>query len=276
MAIAALNQPVNVKKQKKFTSWTRPTFSPEHGVLLVLFGSFLTGASLAQQWNSSTNVALVCAFFTLQVEHPFIVQLKQRKSWKPRYLIWGGIYGAIAIISAIFLWLQSPNLLWIYLLAILGFIHDGLAVIYKSHKSIPNEIVNFMTICLAAPLAFCATTGHLSIKAMALWILNTLFFSSAIYTIKLRKKRTSSLKPGIIYHGLATSIVVGLYTSNCLSLITASCFAVAIIKFGSILSLQEWYRKVKFQFIVIFETRFALIYIAFASLSLLPAHLPPR
>ena len=276
MAIASLNQLVSIKKQKKFTSWMRPTFSPEHGVILVLFGSFLTGASLAQQWNFSTNLALVCAFFTLQLEHPYIVQLKQRKNWKPRYLIWGGIYGAIAIITAIFLWLQSPPLLWIYLLAIMGFIYNGVAVIYRNHKSIANEIVNFTKICLAAPLAFCATTGHLSIKAMALWILNTLFFSSAVYTIKLRKKKTSSLKPGIIYHGLAASIVVGLYTANCLSLITASCFAVAIIKFGSILSLQKWYRKVKFQFIVIFETRFALLYIAFASLSLLPAHLAPR
>ena len=34
------------------------------------------------------------------------------------------------------------------------------------------------------------------------------------------------------------------------------------------------YRKAKFHSIAIFETRFALLYIAIASISVLPAHLP--
>ncbi len=263
------------KKRKKLPFWCRPTFSPEQGVLLVLFGSFLTGAALAQEWNQSTNLALICAFFALQVEHPYIVQLKLRKNWQPRYLIWGGIYGTITIALALFLWLQSPVLLWIYILALIGLIADGIAVIRKSHKSISNEIVIFAVISLSAPLAYGATTGSLSLEAMAMWILNTLFFSSAIYTIKLRRKRTRSLKPGIIYHGVAALILVGLYGLNYLPLITALSFTVALIKFGIINCVLEWYRKARFQSIAIFETRFALIYIAIACISVLPAHLPP-
>ncbi len=262
------------KKRRKFPLWCRPTFSPEHGVLLVLFGSFLTGAALAQQWNQSTNLALVCAFFALQLEHPYVVQLKLRKNWKPRYLIWGGIYGTIALALAILLWFQSPVLLWIYVLAIIGFVFDGIAVIRKSHKSITNEITCFAAICLSAPLAYGATTGNISLEAMAMWILNTLFFSSAVYTIKLRKKKTRSLKPGVIYHGVGTLIMVGLYSFNCLSLITALSFALAIIKFGVVNLALEWYRQARFEFIAIFETRFALIYIAIACISVLPAHLP--
>ncbi|WP_107669184.1 YwiC-like family protein [Cyanothece sp. BG0011] len=264
------------QKSSKILLWLRPTFAPEQGVLLVLLGSFLTGAALAQHWNQWTNLALLCAFFTLQVEHPYVVQLKRRKSWKPRFLIWGGIYGITALSIAIILGLHSPILLTVYGLVVVALIADGIAVLHQNHKSIVNEIISFAAISLAAPLAYGATTGHLSIEAVGMWILNTLFFSSAIYTIKLRKKKTRSLKPGIIYHGVSVLILAGLYSLNYLSLITALSFAVALIKFGIVNCVLNWYRQASFHSIAIFETRFALIYVAIASISVLPAHLPPQ
>ncbi len=126
-------------KRKKTPIWSRPTFSPEHGVLLVLFGSFLTGAALAQQWTSSTTLALICAFFALQAEHPYVVQIKLRKTRKPRYLFWGGVYGTIALSLAVFLWFQSSGLLTLYILALIGLIADAIAVVKGQHKSILNE-----------------------------------------------------------------------------------------------------------------------------------------
>ena len=263
------------KNSRKILVWCRPTFAPEQGVLLVLFGSFLTGAALAQQWNQWTNLALLCAFLTLQMEHPYVVQLKQRKSWKPRFLIWGGIYGMSALSLAILLWFHSPILLPIYTLVVVALIADGIAVINQKHKSIANELISFATISLAAPLAYGATTGNLCVEAIGIWVLNTLFFSSAIYTIKLRKKKTHSLKPGMIYHGLSVVILAMLYSFNYLSLITALSFTVALMKFGIVSCVINWYRQAKFQAIAIFETRFALVYMAIASISVLPAHLPP-
>lgn len=162
------------------------------------------------------------------------------------------------------------------MLAIIGFIADGVAVLHRKHKSITNEIVSFATICLAAPLAYGATTGHFCTEAIGIWILNTLFFSSAVYTMKLRKKNTQSVKSGAIYHLVSCLILLGLYSLNYLSLITALCFLVAIVKFGLVNCLLNWYQKAKFHSIAIFETRFALIYIAIACISVLPAHLPPR
>jgi hypothetical protein len=276
ITVSSSTNPLVSRKKRKLPSWCRPTFVPEHGVLLVWFGSFLTGAALAQQWTSATNLALACTFFALQLEHPYVVQLKLRKSWKPRFLIWGGVYGVLTLTLAVLLWFQSPVLLWVYGLAGVGFLGNGIAVIYKKHKSIANEILGFATISLAAPLAFVATTGSLSVEAMGLWVLNTLFFSSAIYTIKLRRKKTRALKPGIIYHGVAALITMGLYALGCLSFVTALSFAVAIIKFGVIICVLKWYRKARFQFIAMFETRFALMYIAIACISVLPAYLPPQ
>lgn len=263
-----------VKKKPTISRWIRPTFSPEHGVLLVLGGSFLTGAALAQQWTTTTTIALIAAFFALQVEHPYVVQIKLRKNLKPRYLIWGGIYGAIALSLAVWLWLQASTLIWIYVLAIVSLVADGLAVIQGKHKSRVNEIIGFAGICLAAPLAYGATTGSLSLEAIALWILNTLFFSSAVYTIKLRRKKTAAFTPGIIYHGVATIIIATLYYFNYLSLVTALTFAIALLKFITVLGFKNWYRRAKFHSVAIFETRFALVYIAIVSIGLLPAHLP--
>ena len=236
----------------------------------------MTGTALAQNWTFCTSLALICAFFALQAEHPYIVQLKLRKNPKPRYIVWGGIYGSIALSLAIYLASRTPDLIWLYLLAIIGLIIDGIAVIKGKHKSRANEIVGFAAICLSAPLAYGATTGSLNTEAMAIWVLNILFFSSAVYTIKLRRKKTAAFTPGIIYHGVATIIIATLYYFNYLPLVTALSFAIALLKLLIVFSLKNWYCRAKFYSVAIFETRFALVYIAIASISLLPAHLAPK
>lgn len=254
--------------------WIKPTFSPEHGVLIVLFGSFITGAALAQTWDYCTTLALICAFFALQAEHPLIVQVKQRSTLKPRFMIWAGIYGSTAISLGSWLWIKSPVLIWIYGILLLALIVDLIAVFIRKHKSILNELVIFAAICLSAPLAYAATTGNLSIEAMAIWILNTLFFGSAIFTIKLRRKKTSSLKPGIVYHLIASVIIIGFFLLGWLKLVTALAFAVVLIKFAVVIAFRNWYTKAKFHAVALLETRFALVYTAIAAISLLPAHLP--
>jgi hypothetical protein len=258
----------------KLQAWYRPTFSPEQGILLILLGAVLTGSALAQHWTSSTTLALICAFFALQAEYPLILQIKQRRSWKPRFVLWTGLYGTIALAIAIKLYLQTPELVWIYLMGSIALIIDALHVYYHKQKSIVNELNGFTAICLAAPLAYTATTGHLSFDAIALWILNTLFFGSAVFTFKLRKKKTMSLKAGTVYHTVASVIVIILYGLNCLSLVTALAFAVALLKFMMVCWRFEWYRTTKFHYVAIFETRWALMYIAIAAISVLPAHLP--
>ncbi|MEO1623386.1 MAG: YwiC-like family protein, partial [Cyanobacteria bacterium J06632_3] len=73
-------------KKKIQRKWYSPTVSPEHGAYVVLIVSFLTGAAAAQQWTWATTLALLCAFCGFQAEHPLVLQIKQRRSWKPRFL----------------------------------------------------------------------------------------------------------------------------------------------------------------------------------------------
>lgn len=262
------------KLQINIKNCLRPTFSPEHGVLLVLLGSVVTGSALAQAWNYCTTLAFICAFFALQAEHPLVVQIKQRSTWKPRFLIWSGIYGTIAIAIATWLWFQSPVLIWIYALALIALVADVVAVLHKKHKSILNELVIFAAICLSTPLAYVATSHSLCVEVMAIWLLNTLFFGSAIFSIKLRRKKTSSPMLGVMYHIIASTIIAGFYLLGWLNIFTALTFIVALIKFAVAVGVRSWYCKARFQYIAIFETRFALIYVSIAAISVLPAHLP--
>jgi hypothetical protein len=253
--------------------WYRPTLSQEHGVYVMLLVSFLTGAALAQAWTLSTTLALLCAFCAFQAEHPIVLQLKQRRSFKPRFLVWGGFYSAVSLAIAFWLYLSSPVLLWLYLGAVAALIVDAVSVFHREQKSIFNELITFAAVCLSAPLAYAATTGTISVTAMGLWVLNALYFSSTIFTVKLRKSKTCSPVPGMVYHAIATLIIAALYYLGWLSLVTALAFGLALLKFGIIALNQEWYRTAKIQFVAMLETGTAFSFLLIIALSLLPAHL---
>ncbi|MBE9191603.1 YwiC-like family protein [Gloeocapsopsis crepidinum LEGE 06123] len=253
--------------------WYRPTFSPEHGVYVVLFVSFLTGAAAAQQWTLATTLALICAFAGFQAEHPLVLQIKQRRSWKPRFLVWGGIYTGIALSLAVYLYLQTPVLVWLYLGAIAAFAIDAISVFYRQQKSVMNELLTFAAVCLAASFAYIATTGTWVVSLLGLWLLNTLFFSSAIFTVKLRKPKTASLVPGVIYHAIASVIVGVLWYIGWLTPIAAIAFGIVLLKFGLILVRREWYRTTRIQNVAMLETVSALLFFVIVAIALLPAHL---
>lgn len=272
-----------ISQSWKMPAWSRPTVSPEHGVYVVLLVSLLTGAAAAQHWAGTTTLAMLCAFCGFQAEHPLVMQIRQRKSLKPRLLVWSGIYGGVAATIALYLYWQTNELLspllWIYGGAIGALIFDCISVLHREQKSIFNELVTFAAVCLAAPLAYIATTGRIAPVAIGLWLLNTLFFSSSIFTVKLRKlKQDASLMAAtqrvILYHFIATSIVTSLYTFGILPLFTALAFGIVLLKIGGILWQQHWYHTTEIRHIALIETLSALLFCLMVSISSLPAHLP--
>lgn len=253
--------------------WYRPTFSPEHGVYVVLFVSFLTGAAAAQNWTWETTLALICAFCGFQAEHPWVLQIKQRKSLKVRFWVWGSIYTIAALAIAVLLGLNHSRLLWIYAGAIVAFGIDAISVLHREQKSIFNEVITFAAVCLSAPFAFTATTGSFEFSIVGLWLLNTLFFCSTIFTVKFRKSKTPSSVPSIVYHTIAALIVVALWFCGWLAPITAAAFTLAFGKLAIVLIRQDWYRSAKIQSIAALETGSAFLFLLVTALSLLPAHL---
>ncbi|MEM1368805.1 MAG: YwiC-like family protein [Cyanobacteria bacterium P01_H01_bin.15] len=256
--------------------WYLPTLSPEHGVYVMLAVSFLTGAAAAQHWTGATTLALICAYCGFQAEHPLSLQIKQRRSWKLRYLVWLSIYGGIAIAIALWLLWHSPQP-W-FLGAIYGAVGvativDGLSIWQRQQKSVWNELITFAAACAAAPLAYVATTGTLSPGVIALWLLNACFFSSAIFTVKLRKARTASVTAGVIFHASSTALVVLLWQVHWLAPVTAAAFGIALLKFGLILWQRDWYCNTQIQSVAMLETGASFLFLVVAALSQLPAHL---
>jgi len=129
----------------------------------------------------ATTLALVCAFCGFQAEHALVLQIKQRRSLKPRFLIWGGVYAVISGAVALYLYLNHPVLLWIYAGAIAALVVD-VSVLHREQKSVFNELITFAAVCLVAVFAYAATTGIVSLSVIGLWLLNTLFFSSSIFS----------------------------------------------------------------------------------------------
>ena len=261
------------QKKPNPQAWYKPTVSPEHGVYVILLVSFFTGAAAAQNWTLLTTLALICAFFGFQAEHPFVLQIKQRKSLKPRFLVWGGLYAGISLAIALYLYLRYPILLWIYFGAIATLIVDAISVFHREQKSILNEIITFAAVCLSAPLAYAATTGTISTVAIGLWAINTLYFCSTIFTVKLRKPKTSAVVPGVVYHAIATLIITLLYYFGWLSLPIALAFGIALLKFALIAWQQQLFSKAKIQYVAMLETGCAFIFLAIVALSLLPTRL---
>lgn len=263
--------------QKTSTQWYRPTLSPEHGVYIMLLVSFLSGAALAFDWTWATTLAFIGAVCGFQAEHPLVVQLKQRRSLKPRLLVWGGVYASIAIAIAISLYWQQGHLLspllWIYLGAIAAFLIDAISVFHREQKSVLNELITFFAVCLSAPLAYVVATGTLTTSAIGLWLLNSLFFSSAIFTVKFRKNKQHPIAPGLVYHAIASLLVIGLWAIGWLLPFTAIAFSVVLLKLGIILWQKNWYCTTKIQFVAMLETGTALLFLFIVVLSVLPAYL---
>jgi hypothetical protein len=263
-------------RSPKSQQWYRPTLSPEHGVYVMLLVSFLTGVAAARQWTWATTLGLICGFCGFQAEHPLVWQIKQRKSWQPGLLLWASLYGGVAVAIALWLVWHNSNilpLLLIYSGAIAALIFDVISVRHRQQKSRFNELVTFAAVCLLAPLTYTVTLGTISTVAIALWILNTLFFSSAIFTVKLRKTKTASIVPGIIFHGIGSAIVLALWLTGWLLPITVSAFGVALAKFSLILWQKNWYSTAKIQQVALLETLSSFIFLIIVAFSLLPAHL---
>jgi hypothetical protein len=258
-------------------AWYRPNISPEHGVYVVLLVSFLTGAAAAQNWTWMTTLALLCAFCGFQAEHPLVLQVKQRRSLKPRFLVWGGIYSTIALTIALLLYIRSDilfsSLLWIYAGAAMALVFDIFSVFHREQKSIVNEFVTFAAVCLSAPFAYVVTTGTISSLAIGLWVLNTLYFASTIFSVKLRKVKSQSVFTSMGYHAIATLILFTLWYTNWLPTVAVLAFGIALLKFWLILWQRSWYCTTQIRWVALLETITAILFLTMVALSVLPARL---
>ncbi|PLZ77817.1 hypothetical protein CBP16_20245, partial [Fischerella thermalis WC217] len=114
--------------------------------------------------------------------------------------------------------------------------------------------------------------GTATISLFGLWLLNTLFFSSAIFTVKLRKPKPPSLAIGLAYHGVAVLIIAALWFVGWLPSLAAIAFGVVLLKFGFILWRREWYQTTVIKHVAVLETLAAVLFLGLSAIALLPAY----
>ncbi|MCS6941302.1 MAG: hypothetical protein RML10_07450 [Geminocystis sp.] len=103
--------------------------------------------------------------------------------------------------------------------------------------------------------------------------MNTLFFASAIFTVKLRKPRTTSILPAFVYHLLATVIVFFLWYLGVLSPFTCLAFSVLFLKLLVVRFFLNWYQQTDIKNVALLETTSALLFLAVAAISVLPSQI---
>jgi hypothetical protein len=187
--------------------------------------------------------------------------------------LWGGVYSLIALVGGVYLAFAFPLLLAIYGVGILTFMIDAIAVYYKKQKAIWNEFLTFASVCLVTPLAYGATNGDFIPEVWGLWLLNTLFFGSAIFTVKLRKPKTASLLPSFIYHAIAVSILASVWYFGLLPSFSVLAFTVVLLKFSIIVIFADWYKTTEIKNVAILETLSSIVFLALISFAVLPPHL---
>ncbi len=78
----------------------------------------------------------------------------------------------------------------------------------------------------------------------------------------------------MIFHGVASAIILGFVFLGWLNLFTASAFGVALAKFLLILWQKNWYCKTKIQQVALLEAFSSFAFLIVVTLSVLPPYLP--
>lgn len=251
-----MNNDLSAKSKR---TWFKPVLSGEHGASISLAVCFFLGVWFAGRWNGNTSLALAAAVAGFELQLP-LVRLLRRKRLDPRLIIWTILYGIVTVSSALTLWLRVPALGRIYAVGAAVLLINLFWVYRGDQKSIPNELSIFTGLCLALPFAYTATTGFMAQDLLGLWLLCTLVFSSAIFTVRLRLFGDPAVTKATVYHIVALAMVFLLVRVNLLPPALAWTFLIPLAKLVVILLWMDRYRRLKLTHIGLIETALAIIF----------------
>ena len=174
----------------------------EHGSWAMLAVPLMVGfavaaqnaAQNAAQWQWRSLLLIAAALGLFLVRFPIDTLIKTRKrptADRARLIRWSIIYGSIAMACGG--WLIVVDQL--YALVEIGLIGAALLVYHwwlverRQEMSALGELAGIFGLALGAPLAYYASTGMLAGTALALWIVNALYFGGTVFYIKLKVRQ---------------------------------------------------------------------------------------
>jgi hypothetical protein len=166
----------------------------EHGSWAMFAVPLIIGFSVAAEWQWRSILLIAAALGLFLVRFPVDTLIKTRKRLnadRMRLVRWAIAYGSIAAICGG--WLIVIDRL--YALLGMGLIGAALLLYHwwlveqRQEMSARGELAGIFGLALGAPLAYYVSTGILNSAALALWIVNALYFGGTVFYIKLKVRQ---------------------------------------------------------------------------------------
>ncbi len=226
-----------------------PPIPKEHGSWAMLIVPLLVGLIISPAWHWRVVALLVAALFFFLVRYPLALLVKKRRraGAKKDYHLeqWTAIYGGITAISGG--WLVLGHQLW--WLALMGVAGSLLLIFHlwlvsrRQEMNVTGELLGIFGLALGAPMAYYTASGQLDKTAVALWVINALYFGGTVFYIKLKVRQQPRLpapdhlserlvkaRACLSYQTIALSIVAMLAILQQAPLLAVLAFIPATIK----------------------------------------------
>ena len=170
----------------------------EHGSWAMFSVPLIIGFAVAGVWQWRAVLLIFAALSLFLLRFPVDTLIKTRKraaaeqAWLQRWVI---VYGSIAALCGG--WLVLADRLY----GLIGFGVIGAALLVyhwwlvdrRKEMSAAGELAGIVGLALGAPLAYYTATGKIDETALALWIVNTLYFGGTVFYIKLKVRQQPRL-----------------------------------------------------------------------------------
>ncbi|MBI4787098.1 MAG: YwiC-like family protein [Chloroflexi bacterium] len=174
----------------------QPPLPREHGAWPMFAVPVLVGIGAAGAWSVSVILFALTAFGFFLLRYPLMLAVKSRaREARLDALRWSAIYGSATVVLGAALILVSQQWLLVPIGA-LGFVSLVVYLWHVAHRAEMTAVGEWLGIAglaLGAPGAYLVGTGTLDGTALALYLLDVLYFGGTVFYIKFKVREQPRL-----------------------------------------------------------------------------------
>ncbi len=219
----------------------------EHGAWTMFAVPLIVGIGAGGKWDANLLPLALTAFGFFLLRYPLMLSIKSRApDARLDALRWSAVYAALTAIGSTWL-LLATQLLMLIAIGALGFV--SLAIYLwlaarRAEMSTLGEWTGIAGLALGAPAAYLVATRVLDATAIAVYLLNVLFFGGTVLYIKFKvREQPRAVAPTakwaeklwagrvtILYHAFMLIAVALLAASGIVPALVAAAFVLPLCK----------------------------------------------
>jgi hypothetical protein len=219
----------------------------EHGAWAMSLVPLLVGIGASGVWNANLLLLTLTVFGFFLLRYPLMLAIKTRAPAARRNALrWSAIYVALTACSGAWLLMASQE----WLLIPLGALGLATLVVYlalaarRAEMSLAGEWLGIAGLALGAPAGYLVATRTLDETALALYLLNVLYFGGTVFYIRFKireQPRTTTTtasfgarlwagRATLGYHAMVLLMVALLAAIGMLPALAAAAFVLPMCK----------------------------------------------